>query len=100
MSLQPNALYYGDCLEWLPRFPLGVTRRRAVHHGGADSRGGSPRRSAEAGKPDTHGDRYPREQLWSVSDYFDDRMPAAPPLADRYTGKPIQPSIQMETSRV
>ena len=22
MSLQPNTLYYGDCLEWLPRFPL------------------------------------------------------------------------------
>ena len=21
MSLQPNTLYYGDCLEWLPRFP-------------------------------------------------------------------------------
>ena len=21
MSLKPNTLYYGDCLEWLPRFP-------------------------------------------------------------------------------
>lgn len=21
MALEPNTLYYGDCLEWLPRFP-------------------------------------------------------------------------------
>ena len=39
--------------------------------------------------------RYPRAQLWSIEDYFADRMPKLPALADPYTGKPFQGSLQM-----
>lgn len=39
---------------------------------------------------------YPRAQLWSMADYFDDRMPHLPALADPYTGKPVQQSVQLE----
>ena len=38
---------------------------------------------------------YPRAQLWSIRDYFADRMPSLPALADPYTGKPAQGSLQM-----
>ncbi|MDE0075366.1 MAG: site-specific DNA-methyltransferase [Gammaproteobacteria bacterium] len=38
---------------------------------------------------------YPRAQLWSIADYFDSRMPVLPALADPYTGKPVQHSLQM-----
>ena len=39
--------------------------------------------------------QYPRAQLWSIQDYFDNRMPDLPALADPYTGKPLQTSLQM-----
>ena len=39
--------------------------------------------------------RYPRAQLWSVEDYFAGRMPLLPALADPYTGKPLQESLQI-----
>jgi len=39
--------------------------------------------------------RYPRAQLWSIEDYFADRMPQLPALADPYTGKPFQGSLQI-----
>ena len=38
---------------------------------------------------------YPRAQLWSIHDYFEDRMPMLPALADPYTGKPVQGSLQL-----
>ena len=41
---------------------------------------------------------YPRAQLWSIQDYFDNRMPLLPALADPYTGKPVQGSLQMSLS--
>ena len=31
--------------------------------------------------------RYPKMQLWSIADHFEDREPKLPPLADPYTGK-------------
>ena len=37
--------------------------------------------------------RYPKAQLWSIADYFQDRLPMLPPLADPYTGKPMQHDI-------
>ena len=37
--------------------------------------------------------RYPRAQLWSIADYFDDRQPELPPLADPFTGKAMQRDI-------
>ena len=39
--------------------------------------------------------QYPRAQLWSIEDYFDNRMPLLPALADPYTGKPLQTSLKM-----
>ena len=39
--------------------------------------------------------KYPRAQLWSMEDYFADRMPLLPALADPYTGKPLQESLQI-----
>ena len=38
---------------------------------------------------------YPRAQLWSIRDYFANRMPTLPALADPYTGKPFQASLQI-----
>ncbi|MDE0358601.1 MAG: site-specific DNA-methyltransferase [Gammaproteobacteria bacterium] len=39
--------------------------------------------------------KYPRAQLWSIRDYFEDRFPSLPALADPYTGKPAQIPLQM-----
>ena len=33
---------------------------------------------------------YPRVQLWSIADYFDDRMPQIPTMLDPNTGQPVQ----------
>ena len=33
---------------------------------------------------------YPRVQMWSIRDYFEERRPDAPGLADPYTGEPVQ----------
>ncbi len=34
--------------------------------------------------------KYPKVQLWSMADFFDDRKPDLPSLADPFTGKPMQ----------
>ena len=39
------------------------------------------------------GQRFPRAQLWSISDHFDNRLPTLPMLADPYTGKPMQQTL-------
>ena len=36
------------------------------------------------------GDEYPRVQMWSMRDYFEQRKPHLPGLADPYTGAPAQ----------
>ena len=33
---------------------------------------------------------YPRAQLWSIAEYFDDRMPGIPTMLDPNTGQPVQ----------
>lgn len=33
---------------------------------------------------------YPRAQLWSISEYFDDRPPRIPTMLDPHTGRPMQ----------
>ena len=33
---------------------------------------------------------YPRVQLWSIAEYFDDRMPSIPTMLDPNTGRPVQ----------
>ncbi len=37
--------------------------------------------------------RYPKAQLWSIADHFDDREPRLPPLADPYTGNVMQKDL-------
>ncbi len=36
---------------------------------------------------------FPRVQLWSIQDYFSDRLPNLPPLSDPYTGEQILPKL-------
>ena len=40
--------------------------------------------------------RWPKVQLWSVADWFDRREPDLPPLADPFTGKPMQRDMHLE----
>ena len=56
---------------------------------------GAHAEAAKRGKLRLGATEYPRAQLWSIHDYFDDRMPHLPALADPYTGKPVQGSLQM-----
>ena len=44
---------------------------------------------ANSGKITVSGYTYRRMQLWPVSDYFDDRLPNLPVMADPFTGKPL-----------
>lgn len=39
--------------------------------------------------------RYPRVQLWSIADFFEGKMPSLPALADPYTGRAVQPYLQL-----
>lgn len=49
------------------------------------------------GKISVSGYEYRRMQLWSIKNYFDDRMPSMPIMNDPYTGKPMnQPSLSFE----
>jgi len=53
----------------------------------------SPNAKAEAksaGYIQIGANRYPKAQLWSIADYFQERLPVLPPLADPYTGKAMQ----------
>ncbi|WP_446831229.1 site-specific DNA-methyltransferase [Candidatus Foliamicus sp.] len=53
----------------------------------------SPKAKAEAkgaGYLKFGANRYPAAQLWSIQDYFQERLPMLPPLADPYTGKAMQ----------
>ena len=34
--------------------------------------------------------------IWSVADWFDSREPDLPPLADPFTGKPMQRDMHLE----
>ena len=45
--------------------------------------------AANAGRITVSGYPYRRIQLWPVSDYFDDRLPNLPVMADPFTGKPL-----------
>ena len=40
------------------------------------------------GKIKVDDSQYPGMQLWSIADYFDDRMPKLPAMTDPYDGKP------------
>ena len=49
--------------------------------------------AAEQGRVTFGAQHYPRVQLWSIEDYFEDRLPHLPALADPNTGKPMQPAL-------
>ena len=51
------------------------------------------REASEAGYLQLGANRYPKTQFWSIADYFQDRLPILPPLADPYTGKAMQRDI-------
>lgn len=36
---------------------------------------------------------YPRLQLWSISEHFDERPAVLPLMEDPYTGRPLQPRM-------
>ena len=40
-------------------------------------------------------ERYPRVQLWSISDYFEGRPPVLPSLADPWTGGEMHTAPRM-----
>ena len=48
---------------------------------------------ANVGKISVSGYRYPRMQLWPISDYFEQRLPSLPVMNDPYSGKPIVPQL-------
>ena len=48
---------------------------------------------AELGKIRVAGRDFNRMSLWTVSDYFDGRLPVLPTMTDPYTGRPIAPSL-------
>ncbi len=45
---------------------------------------------ANTGRIRVAGYPYRRTQLWPISDYFDERLPAMPIMADPYSGKPLE----------
>ena len=45
---------------------------------------------ANTGRIRVSGYPYRRTQLWPISDYFDERLPAMPIMADPYSGKPLE----------
>ena len=51
--------------------------------------------AAAAGTIEIGAASYPRVQLWSIEDWFADRAPRLPPLADPYTGKAMAPYLRM-----
>ena len=51
--------------------------------------------AAAAGTVEIGAASYPRVQLWSIEDWFADRAPRLPPLADPYTGKAMAPYLRM-----
>lgn len=48
---------------------------------------------AQAGRMTIGTTHYPRLQLWSIEDYFDDREPKLPAMRDPFTGQAVQTSI-------
>ena len=51
--------------------------------------------AAAMGEVTVGAERYPRVQLWSISDYFDGRPPVLPSLADPWTGGEMHTAPRM-----
>ena len=54
------------------------------------SRSGAWDETAGKGDITVGAETYPRAQLWSIAEYFDDRMPRIPTMLDPNTGQPVQ----------
>lgn len=48
-----------------------------------------------AGQIHVGGQPYDRLHLWSMRDYFEDRLPVLPTMTDPYTGEPLSKQIEM-----
>ena len=73
---------------------VGVTRRDKAALGcyvtlEPVSTPGSTKEIVNMGRISVSGYKYPRMQLWPISDYFDRRMPRLPVMNDPYSGKPM-----------
>ena len=51
--------------------------------------------AGEMGTVAAGADEFPRLQLWSIADYFQNRRPKLPPLADPYTGRQMAAEMRM-----
>ncbi|MYE09415.1 MAG: site-specific DNA-methyltransferase [Acidimicrobiaceae bacterium] len=69
----------------------GVTRQQAAAVGCYVTLRPSPHGAiaASEGKVSVAGIDYQRMNLWSIADYFEDRWPKLPMMANPYTGKPM-----------
>ena len=54
---------------------------------------GARRELAEMGRVQVGSRDYPKVQMWSIRDYFEQRVPELPGMADPYTGQPDQPLL-------
>ena len=50
-------------------------------------------RVLDTGKVSINGQWFPRMQLWSINDYFDNTLPRLPMMTDPYTGKQMLPQL-------
>ncbi len=49
--------------------------------------------TAGKGRITVGAETYPRAQLWSIEEYFDNRLPRTPTMLDPNTGQPVQPRL-------
>ena len=135
MGLAPNTLYYGDCLDWLPRFPFesvdlihldppfNSNQSYNLLFGNGSPKGNGGRSAQVRVFDDTwRWDEVAAQRVERISraaahravvglriligeggmlaylSYMAERlaeMPMLPALADPYTGKPVQGSLQI-----
>ena len=48
---------------------------------------------SKAGQYKLGATKYPRVQLWSVEEFFQNKMPHLPPMKDPHTGKQLAPDL-------
>ncbi len=89
-----NASQFRDFVGRIPLLPAAMGTYITLH---PVSAGSARAEAAKLGEVGFNGSpaRYPRAQLWSIADYFEDRPPRLPPLANPYTGKAMQKSLQL-----
>ena len=53
-------------------------------------RNGAWAEAAGKGRITVGAETYPRAQLWSIAEYFDNKMPEMPTMLDPNSGQPVQ----------